>query len=558
MEFRIKDLLKFPSLKDAVVLSGKNHLNKVIKGTTIMEAPDITNWLTGGELVLTSLYPVRNFSEEEHHQFIAQLAEKGVSVLVIKIHRFVSEIPMSIINAGEKSGLTIIQLPKEVPYVDVMYPVMGELFNNQVKKLQYYKEIHDRFTELSLADEGLEKIIKTLEQLIGNPVALFDRHFHCIETTFPSLTEFKIIEKVSYYNQKEGIKFPHYRQIVKYPALNGQKGFQIVVPIETINRIKTYLLIGEFNKPLQELDLIAVENCAISLSLELVKQFAVAEVNKKFKNDLIDELIGGKVQQMNVVFQKANVIGWDLSGSFAAVLFKISSEKDTTTTDQKENNRILSVQNYELVYEAIHHYLPDGIIRSRSDFVIVLWKISDGDLKAGNWMDHIKDTARKIQISIKNQLKDNSVRIGIGSLQKSIMEIPQSFKEAQDALEIGEIIGGKEAITVFSELGIFRLLYKLNDSAVLSSFIPQSLQKLLHYQHANKKDLLITLKTFLECNQNATKTSQILYIHQKTAVYRLERIKDITGMNFEDPEEMLSVQIGLKIVDILNRKEAVL
>lgn len=546
MEFRIKDLLSIPTLKDAVVLSGKNHLNRVIKGATIMEAPDIANWLTGGELVLTSLYPVRNFSEEEHNEFIAQLAKSGVSALVIKIKSVVPQIPMSIIHAGEKFGLVIIQLPEEIPYVNVMYPVMGELFNNQVKKLQYYKEIHDRFTELSLADEGTEKIIKTLELLIGNPVALYDRHFYCIETTMPALKEFEIVEKVSYFNQKEGIKFPHYRQIVKYPALDGQKGFQIVVPIETINHIKTYLLIGEFNKPLEELDLIAVENCAISLSLELVKQFAVAEVNKKFKNDLIDELIEGKYQQMNAVFQKANVIGWDLNGAFAAVLFKISSEIDETTN--------FPVKSYELMYEAIHHYLPDGIIRTRSDLVIVLWKLNERNIKADNWVDQIKETAKKIQTSIKSQLKDVIVQVGIGSLQKSIIDISESFKEAQDALDIGEVVNGKEGITVFSELGIFRLLSKINDSSLLKSFIPQSLQKLLDYQHANKKDLLLTLKTFLECKQNATKASQILYIHHKTAVYRLERIKDITGMNYEDPEEMLSVQVGLKIVDILKRK----
>lgn len=552
MEFRVKDLLNIASLTDAVVLSGQNELDNVITGATIMEAPDITDWLKGGELILTSLYPIRSFNDEEQKQFIFRLAEKGVSALVIKNHRFVNEIPLPMVKAGEQSRLPIIQLPREIPYVDVMYPVMGEILNNQVKKLQYFKEIHDRFTALSLADEGPDQIIKTLEGLIGNPIALFDRNFHCITSTLPTLALFEIVEKIPYYRQTEEIKFPHYRQIVKYPELNGQKGYQIVVPIESMNHIKTYLLIGEMNKPLEELDFIAVENAATSLSLELVKQFAVAEVDKKFKTDLLEELIEGKIQSSASFYQNANLIGWNFAGSSAVVLFKISKNKDIFSSKQK--TRGLSNQKETMLYEAIHRFLPSEIIGNKSGFIVVIWKVRETEKTDQDWMKNIKETARAIQDWLKSQQKDFVVQVGIGNIANSLDEIPQSYKKALDALELGEIINGKEAVTAFSDLGIFRLLCQFDDPALLKAFIPGSLQKLLNYTQANKIDLIETLKTFLELNQNATKTSQVLYIHPKTAVYRLERIKEITGMNFEDPEEMLSVQVGLKIVELLERE----
>ncbi len=552
MEFRVKDLLKISSLKDAVVLSGHNYLNNVIKGATIMEAPDITDWLKGGELILTSLYPIRSFNEEEQNLFIARLARKGVSVLVVKNHRFVPEIPESLVSAGEAFRIPIIRLPKDIPYVDVMYPVMGEIMNNQVIKLQYYKEIHDRFTALSLADEGPGKIIKTLDSLIGNPVALFDRNFHCISSTHPILTEFELVEKIPYYKQTEEFKFPHFRQIVKYPELNGQKGFQIVVPIETINHIKAYLMIGEVNKPLEELNFIAVENAATALSLELVKRLAVAEVDKKFKNDLLGEIIEGKFQTPASIFQNANLIGWDVAGSFVAVLFKITKNNETNYPNQ--NKQGLLIQNEALVYEVIHRYLPNKIIGIKSSVVIVLWKIDDNNKSDLYWIPKIKETARNIQELIKIQNTKIQLQVGIGTLAKNITEISNSYKKAHDALELGEILNGKNAITAFSELGIFRLLSQIGDFTLLKTFIPASLQKLLDYQQANKNDLVQTLKIFLKCNQNATKTAQILYIHHKTAVYRLDRIKEITGMKFEDPEEMLSVQVGLKIMELLERE----
>lgn len=549
MEFKVKDLLAMEPMKNAEVLVGQNYIENVVEGVTVMEGPDIAKWIKGGEVILTSLYSIRNFTEKELKDFIAKLAEKRVSALIIK--KFSTEISNQLLKASEKYRLPIIQLPNEVPFVDVMYPIMGELFNNQVVKLQYYKEIHDRFTALSLAGKGIEQIIYTLEELIGNPVALFDRNFSCIISTAPELEKFEMVEKVHFYEQTSGIKYPHYRQIVKYPELENSKGHQIVVPIETMDHNKMYLFIGEINQSLGELDLIAVENAVTSLSLELVKQFAVAEVEKKYKNDLIEELISGKIQSIDAVYEKANVIGWDFTGAFAAVLFTINRPNSMVKQNSGYSDRSLF-----LVHEAIHHYLPNGIISTKSNLFIILWKVEMKSKKDTLWVNEIKQTSKKIQTLIKKQVKDIDVQVGIGHAVSDILEIPKSYREAHDALELGRTLNGLESITAFSELGIFRLLRHIEDSSALNQFIPDSLRELLEYQQANHLDLLETLITFLECNQNATQTAKLLFVHYKTVVYRLERIKEITGMDFEDSEEMLSVRVGLKIYELIQRENA--
>lgn len=546
-------MLKLPALKDAIVLSGEHYLQKDVKGSTIMEAPDITDWLKGGELILTSLYPIQHFNEGQLKEFIAKLAEKEVSALVIKNHRFVNEIPQSMIVEGKKRNLPIIQIPKNVPYVDIMYPVIEEISNNRLKKLQHYKEIHDRFTALSLADESPESIIQTLEQLIGNPVALFDRNFFCLATTHTTLESFEIVEKMDYYNETETMKFPHYRQIVRYDEQKEKRGFQFVVSIETINHIKAYLLVGEMNKPLQEFDFIAVENAATALSLELVKQFAVAEVDKRFKNNLLEQFLEGKIHN-NTFFHHANLIGWDIEGAFVVVVFKVNNQnKSLYSIDNKRG--IASQKDEMLLFEVIQQRLPNAIVGSKSGLIFVLWKINKKEQKGQLWMSNIKNAVTKMKQSLKKQQSELIIQVGIGTLVEKIHGVSTSYKKALDALELGEILNGKEAVTTFSELGIFRLLCQFEELSSLKSFIPPTLEALLYYPQSNKPDLLITLKTFLQCNQNATKTAQLLFIHHKTAVYRLERIKEITGMNFDDPEEMLSVQIGLKIIELIEREK---
>lgn len=558
MEFRVEHVLKMERLHDAKVLGGREGLSNVIEGITIMEAPDIADWLKGGEMLLTSLYPIRNYTEEEQREFVYRLADKGVSALMIKNHRFVKNIPDAIVEAGEKTALPIIQIPQDIPYVDVLYPVMEELFNNQVMKLKYFIDVHDRFTALSLTDAGLESIITTLGELIGNPVALYDRNFVCMTATSSYTMPTEQMERNVEREKIVETKFPYYWMMAQVTEPETKSLEQIVVPIRTVNRIMVHLVITEVYKRLEELDFIAIENAATALSLELVKQFAVAEVEREFKNDIIDDLLAGKGQMLETVYHRANLIGWDLDRSYAVLLFHVKEE--FTSLSQKEMNkprssRRLQTKTFTYLHEAIRSHFADGILRSRSDTIILLLPVDQQEGKEKNWLAAVKEKAREIQENIRAKAKDIVVQVGIGNVAETVMDISRKYQEAQDALDLGGTLYGSESVTAFAELGLFRLLCQFPDPAALTSFIPPSLSRLVESKNAIKNDLLHTLEVFLEHNQNAAKAAQDLFVHYKTVMYRLERIKEITGMDFEDSEEMLGVRVGLKILNLVKNKK---
>ena len=100
---------------------------------------------------------------------------------------------------------------------------------------------------------------------------------------------------------------------------------------------------------------------------------------------------------------------------------------------------------------------------------------------------------------------------------------------------------------MFSDFGIFKLLCQLDDPQKLTEYIPESLQKLLQYKKPQQEDLITTLKAYLKNNQNLSRTAQELYVHYKTAAYRIEKITKITGMDFDNSSEMLAVRIGLVV-----------
>ena len=134
---------------------------------------------------------------------------------------------------------------------------------------------------------------------------------------------------------------------------------------------------------------------------------------------------------------------------------------------------------------------------------------------------------------------------------QNIEDIAHSYQEAQDAIAFGKMVQKQDTLMAYADLGIFRLLCKFTERASLKEYIPESLIKILQHDKEKHSSLLKTLEIYLECNNNATKAANKLYIHYKTILYRLDRIQEISGVNLEDKEDRLQIEMGLKILHLL-------
>ncbi|MEH6942556.1 PucR family transcriptional regulator [Bacillus sp. JJ722] len=82
----------------------------------------------------------------------------------------------------------------------------------------------------------------------------------------------------------------------------------------------------------------------------------------------------------------------------------------------------------------------------------------------------------------------------------------------------------------------------------LLELIPHKLKKI------QKPELLETLKTYLYHNQKLKETADALFVHYKTVSYRLDKIKKISNIRFDNPEEILQINIGLRILQIIDKR----
>ena len=137
-----------------------------------------------------------------------------------------------------------------------------------------------------------------------------------------------------------------------------------------------------------------------------------------------------------------------------------------------------------------------------------------------------------------------TVAIGIGTTVDSIKDLAKSFKEAQAALEVGKVFDTDKTIVSYDNLGIARLIYQL-PTTLCETFLKEvfkrgSIQGLDH-------EMLFTIQKFFENDLNVSKTAEQIPVHRNTLVYRLDKIKRITGLDLREFDQAIVFKIALMV-----------
>ena len=134
--------------------------------------------------------------------------------------------------------------------------------------------------------------------------------------------------------------------------------------------------------------------------------------------------------------------------------------------------------------------------------------------------------------------------IGIGSIVTTLKDVSRSFKEAQIAIEVGKVFDVEKSIVSYSNLGIGRLIYYL-PTTLCKMFLAEvfkkgSIESLDH-------ETLFTIQKFFENNLNVSETSRKLFVHRNTLVYRLEKIRRLTGLDLKEFDDAIVFKVALMV-----------
>lgn len=180
---------------------------------------------------------------------------------------------------------------------------------------------------------------------------------------------------------------------------------------------------------------------------------------------------------------------------------------------------------------------PGTLYLNRQQELVFLVKLEKNELPA------LKKKMLALCREIRKQWHIAAPQCGIGEAYEEPLQLRHSVEEAVRAAGMN----GYEPVTLYEELGIFRLLSDCPDQEKVRAFAVSRLKPLLDYDLENRKNLLLTLETYLLTNGSATETAEKLFMHRNTVTYQLAKIRELLNMDTEDAEHRNMLFNYLKI-----------
>lgn len=263
----------------------------------------------------------------------------------------------------------------------------------------------------------------------------------------------------------------------------------------------------------------------LSVSLATIKQYYDEKYDRSnfIKNIILDNILPGDI------YIKARELHFNNDVTRVVLLIRITERNDVS------------------VFDVIQDLFPD----KTKDFVI---NVNESDIalvkevKNNIETKDLEKLARSIADSLGTEYYTHVI-VGIGTAVESIKELAKSFREAQVSLEVGKVFDTEKTIVSYDNLGIARLIYQL-PTTLCEMFLREifkrgSIETLDH-------ETLFTIQKFFENNLNVSETSRKLFVHRNTLVYRLEKIKKLTGLDLREFDDAIVFKVALMVKKYLD------
>ncbi len=268
-------------------------------------------------------------------------------------------------------------------------------------------------------------------------------------------------------------------------------------------------------------DVEALRYCGIlAVSLSSIKFYYDENYDRGnfIKNIILDNILPGDI------YLKARELRFNSDVFRTVLLIRVTTKNDVS------------------IYDIIQNLFPD----KSKDFVI---NISETDIalvketKPNVGSETIEKLANSIVDTLSGEFYTQAV-VGIGTTVGSLKDLAKSFKEAQVALEVGKVFDTEKCIVSYDNLGIARLIYQL-PTTLCETFLREVFKK--GSIDSLDQETLFTIQRFFENNLNVSETSRKLFVHRNTLVYRLEKIRKITGLDLREFDHAIVFKIALMV-----------
>ncbi len=231
------------------------------------------------------------------------------------------------------------------------------------------------------------------------------------------------------------------------------------------------------------------------------------------------------------IYIKSNELHFDNEGYRAVIVIRFG-----TATE---------IPAYEMVEAVMKDSERDYVINIGEQDVVIVKELGGAEDEEG---------LEAYAAELMNSIADNygtKVYVGISSVTENLRDLAKAYKEARMSIEVGKIFDVEKPVMSYRNLGIGRLVYQL-PTTLCEIFLQEVFNK--GSLESLDRETLMTVQSFFENNLNVSETSRKLFVHRNTLVYRLEKIRKLTGLDLREFDHAVTFKVALMVKKYLTSK----
>lgn len=548
----VEDIMNLETMGDSKLIAGARGIRNTVSRVNIMADPDILDWVQKGEFLLTTAYYFKKDNVEAQIKLIEECSQKKLAGIGIKILPYLDSLSQEVIDLANELNIPLIDIHYSIPLSDIMMDIFKEVFDKQASLLARIERVHEQLMVAMLEGNGIEDIAKIIHNNIRNPVLLSLNLSNEVYEEFGDISE-ELKEEILRDSERFYDPVDNRAKLKRLDEdnvlIDGKYVTRMIMPIVLKDNVYGHIFTWSTNTPLGGFDLSILESASTTIALAVLQELSVKEVEIRYRSDFFEDLISSDSRRKKKALDRAHFFNLNHNNYYVieVMSFKLKFEdqdNDEYLFEYLQDFTNATVSNIE---EIMNYLNLEGIVSTKLNGIQILVGFKDLDCIDGR----LEELNKMIMNSLDDKSKNLEVKIGVGRAYKDLENVNKSFADAIKTIRTGKVITDKDIVT-FDELGIFKILCQDFLVEELEDFYNATLKPLSDYDEKKSTELVKTLEAYFEYNGNLTRMSEQLFTHYNTILYRINRINEITGMDLNNPNDRLNLEIALKIKEIIS------
>jgi purine catabolism regulator len=545
------------TLAGAKLVAGADGLDRTVEWVRLMETPEVQP--RAGDLMFTSGFPIKDDLAAQI-RLVGRIADSGGAGLVVRPHPYLRKLSAEMVSEADRLKVPLFTVPSDVQFVDLMSPLLERIINAEHWRLKRSIEIHRRFTELVLDGKGVTEICRTLAELLESAVVVEDASFHLLahaggssdphrkETILRQGTPQRVLFDPQIQRMLREVEAN--RGPVKVPAFPhlGMSRERLIAPILAAGQVLGYISILDHPPHNEELAFMAIEQAALVLALSIAKERELSEVESRVRGEFLEDLLHATYGEESAAQRRARHIGYPLHGNHVVMLVDIDDFRGFNKARQITEDAIQALKREFLrrVTAVVRTSYPRALVQGRSDQVVSLLPLGT---EGGDHQARSHALGIQVRQAVADWKPGFTVSVGFSGPAEAPAGIAGALREVTSVMESLARFKRWGQVVAVPELGLTGLLAAVTDERLVD-YSHRHLGPLIAHDAARKGNLVQTLRAYLETGEQQ-QAAQRLRIHPNTLRYRLDRIREITAVDLEDPETRLNLSVALRVQALL-------